>query len=155
MKRTSILEISKSAFMHNINEIKKYTNKEIMPVIKASAYGTYINRNLDLIKDFNIVEERLSAGSPRDSSRENSCASETSLKERAISPAPLAIRLESFGVITILPFFTLTVATKEAPAVRGLVAVMFTRTPATEPSYFPFPRSAITRTSTEEPSLST
>ena len=55
MKRTSILEISKSAFMHNINEIKKYTNKEIMPVIKASAYGTYINRNLELINDFNIV----------------------------------------------------------------------------------------------------
>ena len=55
MKRTSILEISKSAFKHNINEIKKHTNKEIMPIIKASAYGTYINRNLDLIKDFNIV----------------------------------------------------------------------------------------------------
>ena len=55
MKRTSILEISKSAFKHNINEIKKYTNKEIMPVIKANAYGTYINRNLELIKDFNIV----------------------------------------------------------------------------------------------------
>lgn len=55
MKRTSILEVSKSAFKHNINEIKKYTNKELMPVIKASAYGTYINRNLELIKDFNIV----------------------------------------------------------------------------------------------------
>ena len=55
MKRTSILEISKSAFKHNINEIKKYSNKELMPIIKASAYGTYINRNLDLIKDFNIV----------------------------------------------------------------------------------------------------
>ncbi|MBR2997622.1 MAG: alanine racemase [Bacilli bacterium] len=55
MKRTSILEVSKSAFKHNINEIKKNTNKEIMPIIKASAYGTYINRNLELIKDFNIV----------------------------------------------------------------------------------------------------
>lgn len=55
MKRTSILEISTSAFKHNIEEIKKYTNKEVMPVIKASAYGTYINRNIDLIKEFNIV----------------------------------------------------------------------------------------------------
>lgn len=55
MKRTSILEVSKSAFKNNINEIKNYTNKEVMPVIKASAYGTYINRNLELIKDFNIV----------------------------------------------------------------------------------------------------
>ena len=55
MKRTSILEVSKSAFKHNINEIKKHTDKEIMPIIKASAYGTYINRNLELIKDFSIV----------------------------------------------------------------------------------------------------
>ena len=55
MKRSSVLEISTSAFKHNISEIKKYSNKEIMPVIKASAYGTYINRNLELIKDFNIV----------------------------------------------------------------------------------------------------
>ena len=59
MKRTSVLEISKSAFKHNIDEIKKYTNKEIMPTIKASAYGTYINRNLDLIKDFKIVSVAL------------------------------------------------------------------------------------------------
>lgn len=55
MKRTSVLEISESAFKHNINEIKKLTNKEIMPIIKASGYGTYINRNIELIKDFNIV----------------------------------------------------------------------------------------------------
>ena len=59
MRRTSVLEISKSAFKHNINEIKKYSNKEIMPTIKASAYGTYINRNLELIKDFNIVSVAL------------------------------------------------------------------------------------------------
>ena len=55
MKRTSVLEISKSAFMHSINEIKEYSNKELMPIIKASAYGTYINKNIELIKDFNIV----------------------------------------------------------------------------------------------------
>ena len=55
MKRTSILEISKSAFKHNIEKIKKYVNKDIMPIIKANAYGTYINKNLELIKDFNIV----------------------------------------------------------------------------------------------------
>jgi alanine racemase len=55
VRRTSVLEISTIAFKHNINEIRNYTNKEIMPIIKASAYGTYINRNIDLIKDFNIV----------------------------------------------------------------------------------------------------
>lgn len=55
--RQSILEISQSAFKHNIKEIKKYVKdkKEIMPVIKANAYGTYINKNLKLIKDFKIV----------------------------------------------------------------------------------------------------
>ncbi len=56
MNRQTILEISKSAFKYNIEQIKKYIgSKEIIPVIKANAYGTYINKNLDLIKDFKIV----------------------------------------------------------------------------------------------------
>ncbi len=56
-ERQSTLEISKSAFKYNINQIKKFVgdNTYIMPVIKANAYGTYVNKNLDLIKDFNIV----------------------------------------------------------------------------------------------------
>lgn len=56
-ERQSILEISKSAFEYNISQIKKYVRNdiEIMPVIKANAYGTYINKNIDFIENFNIV----------------------------------------------------------------------------------------------------
>ena len=54
--RQSCLEISKKAFEENVKEIKKYIgNKVLMPVLKANAYGTYINKNLELIKDFKIV----------------------------------------------------------------------------------------------------
>lgn len=54
--RQSVLEISKKAFKENVKEIKNYIgNKDLMPVLKANAYGTYINRNLELIKDFKIV----------------------------------------------------------------------------------------------------
>jgi len=57
MKRQSVLEISKSDFKHNIAQIQNYVgeNIEIMPVIKANAYGTYINKNLEMIKEFNMV----------------------------------------------------------------------------------------------------
>ena len=45
--RQSCLEISKKAFEENVKEIKKYIgNKVLMPVLKANAYGTYINKNL-------------------------------------------------------------------------------------------------------------
>lgn len=56
MHRQTYMEISKSNFRYNIEQIKKIVpNKEIMPVIKANGYGTYINRCLDLIKDFKYV----------------------------------------------------------------------------------------------------
>lgn len=56
MERQTYLEIDSQAFIYNINLIKELVKpKEIMPVIKANAYGTYINKNLDLIKNFNIV----------------------------------------------------------------------------------------------------
>ena len=55
--RPSVMEIDLNAFNHNINEIKKYIGptKEIMPIIKANGYGTYINKRLDIINKFNIV----------------------------------------------------------------------------------------------------
>lgn len=50
------MEINKSDFKYNIEQIRKYVpGKEIMPVIKANGYGTYINKCLDLIKDFKYV----------------------------------------------------------------------------------------------------
>lgn len=56
MKRQTYLEINLNNFKDNINEIKKiHPNKEIIPVIKANGYGTYINKRLDIINKFNIV----------------------------------------------------------------------------------------------------
>ena len=54
--RVTKLEVNLKNFKHNIEEIKKIApNKEIMPVIKANAYGTHINERLDILNDFNIV----------------------------------------------------------------------------------------------------
>lgn len=55
--RPTIMEIDLNAINHNIKEIKKYIgpNKKIMPIIKANAYGTYINYRNDILKQFDIV----------------------------------------------------------------------------------------------------
>ena len=55
--RPTVMEIDLNAFEHNIKEIKKYigTSISIMPIIKANAYGTYINFRNDIIERFNIV----------------------------------------------------------------------------------------------------
>ena len=52
-----IMEIDTKEFKNNIFKIKEYVGKDvtIMPIIKANGYGTYINQNLELIKNFNIV----------------------------------------------------------------------------------------------------
>ncbi len=55
MKNT-VLEIKTNTFLENIEKIKKYVgNKEIMPVVKANAYGTYINKNLEILNHFSII----------------------------------------------------------------------------------------------------
>ena len=54
--RANVLEVSKSTFLNNIDKIKAFVgNKEIMPVIKANAYGTYLNKDLEILNKFNIV----------------------------------------------------------------------------------------------------
>ena len=54
--RTTIMEIDVKKFKKNINVIQKYVgNKKLMPVIKANAYGTYINKNLEILNEFDIV----------------------------------------------------------------------------------------------------
>jgi alanine racemase len=54
--RATHLEVDVSQFYENIKIIKEYVNgKEIMPVIKANAYGTYLNRNMDVLSHFPIV----------------------------------------------------------------------------------------------------
>lgn len=50
------LEIDTQIFKQNIENIKKYVkNKEIMYIMKANSYGTYINKKIELIKDFKII----------------------------------------------------------------------------------------------------
>lgn len=54
--RTTILEVDINKFKSNIENIKKYVgDKKIMPVIKANGYGTYINKNIDVLNEFDIV----------------------------------------------------------------------------------------------------
>lgn len=54
--RPTVMEVSIDKFNANIEKIKKYVgNKILMPIIKANAYGTYINKNIDIINKFDIV----------------------------------------------------------------------------------------------------
>lgn len=54
--RSTIMEVDTQKLKYNIEQIKKYVgNKEIMPVVKANAYGTYINKRLDILNLFNII----------------------------------------------------------------------------------------------------
>jgi len=57
LNHPTIMEVNTKNFKHNINEIKKILKKDvqIMPIIKANAYGTYLNTCLDILDLFNIV----------------------------------------------------------------------------------------------------
>ena len=46
--RTTIMKVDIDKFYENIKNIQDYVgNKKIIPVIKANAYGTYINKNTE------------------------------------------------------------------------------------------------------------
>lgn len=55
--RPTFLEISIGNFKYNLKQIQRFVGNDVtvMPVIKADAYGTYLNRRLDVISDFDIV----------------------------------------------------------------------------------------------------
>ncbi|MBR3133429.1 MAG: alanine racemase [Clostridia bacterium] len=55
--RPAFLEIDLNALNFNINQIQKMVGDgvKLMPVIKASGYGTYINQRLDVLNKFDIV----------------------------------------------------------------------------------------------------
>lgn len=55
--RQSFMEVDLDNFNYNLKQIQKYIKEgvKIMPVIKANAYGTYINKDLDTINKFDIV----------------------------------------------------------------------------------------------------
>lgn len=55
--RPTIMEINIDNFKYNLRQIKSKLKPEttIMPIMKANAYGTYINTRLDVINDFGII----------------------------------------------------------------------------------------------------
>lgn len=55
--RPTVMEVDIEAFRANINAIKDILlpGTKIMPVIKANAYGTYLNTRMDIINEFDIV----------------------------------------------------------------------------------------------------
>ena len=55
--RPVVMEIDLNNFRYNISKIKEKVGKDtiLMPVIKANAYGTYINTRLDILNEFQIV----------------------------------------------------------------------------------------------------
>lgn len=55
--RPTVMEVNIDHFRYNIEQIRKRLNPNttIMPIIKANAYGTYLNTRLDIINEFEIV----------------------------------------------------------------------------------------------------
>lgn len=55
--RPTIMEIDEKAFLYNISSIQEYVGEKIklMPVIKANAYGTFLNTRTKLLNKFDIV----------------------------------------------------------------------------------------------------
>ena len=55
--RPVYLEVNLNNFDYNIEQIQNKIgdNVKIMPVIKASGYGTYINQVIDVVNKFDIV----------------------------------------------------------------------------------------------------
>ncbi len=55
--RPTRMEVNINNFKYNIEQIKKKINKDtiLMPIMKANAYGTYLNTKLDIINEFEII----------------------------------------------------------------------------------------------------
>ncbi len=54
--RPTVMEVNLENFKYNIEQIRKLANNtKLMPVIKANGYGTHINKNLEIIKEFDII----------------------------------------------------------------------------------------------------
>ena len=54
--KLNTLEVNLDNFLYNLSSIKKYIgDKNIMPIFKANAYGTYLNKILDVLNIFDIV----------------------------------------------------------------------------------------------------
>ena len=57
IKSATVMEISTKAFKQNIQNIQKIVGKDktLIPVVKANAYGTYLNKNMELMNNFKIL----------------------------------------------------------------------------------------------------
>ena len=55
--RPVYMEVNLENFKYNVKQIHEYVGKDVdlMPVIKANGYGTYVNKNIDILNMFNIV----------------------------------------------------------------------------------------------------
>ena len=55
--RPTKVDVSIKNAMYNISKVQEFVgnNITIMPVIKANAYGSYLNERLDFLNNFNIV----------------------------------------------------------------------------------------------------
>jgi len=55
--RPTYMEINTSNFLYNLEQIKNKvgTGVKLMPVIKANAYGTYLNSQIELLNQFDVV----------------------------------------------------------------------------------------------------
>ena len=55
--RPTVMEVDLDAFKYNVEQIQRYVGKnvKIMPVIKANAYGTWINKVNEIVNQFDIV----------------------------------------------------------------------------------------------------
>ena len=55
--RPVYMEVNLENFKYNVKQIQEYVGKDVdlMPVIKANGYGTYVNKNIDILNMFNIL----------------------------------------------------------------------------------------------------
>lgn len=55
--RPTVMEVDLEAFKYNVKQVENYIGSDLklMPVIKANAYGTFVNKSMDVISEFDIV----------------------------------------------------------------------------------------------------
>lgn len=54
--KNAIMEVNINQFFKNVELIQNFVgNKEIIPIVKANGYGTYLNKRLDVLNHFNII----------------------------------------------------------------------------------------------------
>lgn len=55
--RPTVMEVNIEHFKYNVAQIKKKLkpSTKLMPIMKANAYGTYLNTRLDIVNEFDII----------------------------------------------------------------------------------------------------